>query len=71
MAAGGLSKSTVLTSVGEDVDDDDEDGTDQDELRRQLKEVQRQANEYKLQLQRKEREAEGYKKQLSKISKLS
>lgn len=71
MAAGGLSKSAVLASVSEDVDDDDEDGTDHDELRRQLKEVQRQANEYKLQLQRKEREAEGYKKQLSKISKLS
>lgn len=49
----------------------EEDGNS--DLRRQLKEVQREAREYKIQLQKKEQEAEVYKKQLglSKTSKLS
>ena len=49
------------------------DGSDSEDLRRQLREVQRQAEEYKNQLKRKEQEAEVYKKQLTQItiSKLS
>ena len=49
------------------------DGSDSEDLRRQLREVQQQAQEYKNQLKRKEQEAEVYKKQLTQItvSKLS
>lgn len=37
---------------------------DKESLRRQLEEMQRQAEEYKLQLQQKEEEAAAYKKKL-------
>ena len=45
------------------------DADNQEELRRQLEEVQKQAEAYKQQLKVKEEEAEEYKKQLSGMSK--
>ncbi|XP_071098568.1 GA-binding protein subunit beta-1-like isoform X3 [Haliotis cracherodii] len=50
-------------------EDADENDPGQDRLRRQLEEVQKQAEEYKRQLQQKQEEADGYKKKLNEIVK--
>ena len=46
-----------------------EEAGDQDELRRQLEQVQKQAQEYKQQLKAKEEEAQQYKEKLNEINK--
>lgn len=47
-----------------------EEETHQEDLRKQLEEVQKQAEAYKQQLKKKEEEAENYKKKLNEMAKV-
>ena len=58
----------IITAVGEDGQEVEISEEDQENLRKQLEQAQKEAAAYKQQLKQKEMEAEEYKKKLNKMT---